>query len=189
MGKSTDKNKLDAPKKAKATVAKSGGLSEIDSLFARKKQSQKELQQQISQEKESAKEERKRRKQARLEEETDEIALRGLAGAAGASVSCTRAAAGPKKGDAIAPAALHEQARKLSSLTYTRSDIEKLNDSTHKEVKNKWATDGLGGVFNGEGYTGRRDDGGHRVFKAHLMNKKGFGESPDCPFDCDCCFI
>mmetsp|Transcript_10826 Transcript_10826/g.23937 ORF Transcript_10826/g.23937 Transcript_10826/m.23937 type:complete len:183 (-) Transcript_10826:78-626(-) len=182
MGKSSkDNNKSNNAKKGKATITKksAGGLDEIDSLFADKKQSHKELQQQISEEKEVAKQERKRRKQARLEEEADEFALRGSAGVGGA------AAGG---GNATASAALHGQAKKLSNLTYTRSDVEQLNGSTNKEVKNKWASDGLGGVFNGEGFTGRQDDG-HRVFKAHLMNKKGFGESPDCPFDCDCCFI
>ncbi|KAL9180122.1 hypothetical protein ACHAXT_008092 [Thalassiosira profunda] len=185
MGKSKNGGgKAGVPKKGAATMTKSGGLDEIDSLFAKKKQSDKEIAQQISEEKERSRQERKRRKQARLEEEADEWALRGSAGAASAS-----AATGGKKGDAAAPAALHERAKKLSSLTYTRADLEQLNDSNSKEAKNKWATDGLGGVFNGEGYTGRRDDGGHRVFKAHLMNKKGFGESPDCPFDCNCCFI
>lgn len=183
MGKSSNKSKNN-PKKAKATIAKSGGLDEIDSLFAQKKQSHKELKQQISEDKELAKEERRRRKRARLEEEADEIALRGSCVVVGAPSTATS-----RKGDAAAPAALHEKAKKLSSLTYTRSDVEQLNNSTKKEAKDKWATDGLGGVFNGEGFTGRRDDGGHRVFKAHLMNKKGFGETPDCPFDCDCCFI
>lgn len=191
MGKTKDNNnnKSNNPKKAKGvgtTIAKkkSGGLDEFDSLFAQKKQSNKELQEQISQEKELAKAERKRRKQARLEEEADEITLRGAAvGSASASAS-----GGGKKGDANAPAVLHQKATKLSSLTYTRKDVEQLNGEK-KESKDKWATDGLGGVFNGEGFTGRKDDGGHRVFKAHLMNKKGFGEGPDCPFDCDCCFI
>lgn len=182
MGKSIDSRKQDSPAKAKkATVTfKSGGLDEIDSLFAQKKQSDKEMQQQISQEKELARQERKRRKRARLDEEADDIALRGSAAASVGSST---------KGEAKASAALHEKAIKLSSLTYTRSDIEQLNDSKNEEAKEKWATDGLGGVFNGEGFTGRRDEGGNRVFKAHLMNKEGFGQSPDCPFDCDCCFI
>lgn len=185
MGKSSKQNgsKANVPQKASAGKQnKSGGIDEIDSLFAQKKQSHAEMQQQLDEEKERARQERMRRKQARLEEEADEYALRG-------SGSASAAAVGSKKGDASAPAALHERAKKLSSLTYTRSDLEQLNESAKKEAKDKWATDGLGGVFNGEGYTGRRDDGGHRVFKAHLMNKKGFGDTADCPFDCDCCFI
>jgi Eukaryotic protein of unknown function (DUF1764) len=52
----------------------------------------------------------------------------------------------------------------------------------------KWVDDGLGGVFNNEGYTGRVEDG-VRVFKAHLLRKPQSGGTPDCPFDCDCCFI
>lgn len=191
MAKSKNTNtKTNNPKKGKSTINKKsagggGGLDEIDSLFAKKKQTDKEIQQQINQQKEMAKQERKRRKEARLQEEADELALRG------SSSSSTSAAVGGKKGvgDATAPAALHERAQKLSSLTYTRSDIEQLNGSTKKESKDKWASDGLGGVFNGEGFTGRRDDGGHRVFKAHLMNRKGNGDTPDCPFDCDCCYI
>jgi hypothetical protein len=52
----------------------------------------------------------------------------------------------------------------------------------------QWVDDGLGGKFNKEGYTGRVEDG-VKVFKAHVLNKPGFGQSKDCPFDCDCCFI
>ncbi|KAL3925795.1 MAG: hypothetical protein SGILL_000176 [Bacillariaceae sp.] len=52
----------------------------------------------------------------------------------------------------------------------------------------KWVDDGLGGKFNREGYTGRVEEG-VKVFKAHVLNKPGFGQSKDCPFDCDCCFI
>jgi Eukaryotic protein of unknown function (DUF1764) len=52
----------------------------------------------------------------------------------------------------------------------------------------KWVDDGLGGVYNNEGYTGRVEDG-VRVFKAHLLRKPKSGGTPDCPFDCDCCFI
>ncbi|KAL7529098.1 hypothetical protein ACHAWF_002839 [Thalassiosira exigua] len=187
MGKSRDAITKTKDRPEKATAITKTGLDEIDSMFAQKKRSQKELQQQTSQEDELARQQRKRRKQEKLDEEADEIALRG-SGAIGSSREGALGA-GSKKGDAAAPAALHQKAQKLSSLTYTRSDVERLNDSADKERRDKWASDGLGGVFNGEGYTGRKDDGGHRVFKAHLMNKKGFGESPDCPFDCDCCFI
>mmetsp|Transcript_22604 Transcript_22604/g.38667 ORF Transcript_22604/g.38667 Transcript_22604/m.38667 type:complete len:187 (-) Transcript_22604:74-634(-) len=185
------KSKEKQAKKAASSNAKikatkksgGGGLDEIDSLFAQKKQSDKELQQQIIHEKEQAKIERKRRKQARLEEEAEEVALRG------GGASSAAAAGGEKKGSATsAPETLHSKAMKLGKLSYTRSDLEELNDKSKSERKDKWATDGLGGIFNGEGFTGRKDDG-HRVFKAHLMNKEGFGQSPDCPFDCDCCFI
>lgn len=138
----------------------------------------------------------------------DERMLRG--GVVGDSASGGGANGNNGKGDSVAPAALHAQALKLKGgLTYTRSDLMQLNNqstnatanshnnnnkSSNKsnnsnEAKQTWASDGLGGIFNGEGYTGRKDGGGHRVFKAHLMNKEGFGQSKDCPFDCDCCYI
>jgi len=52
----------------------------------------------------------------------------------------------------------------------------------------EWVDDGLGGVYNAEGFTGRVEDG-VKVFKAHILRKQGAGYSPDCPFDCKCCFI
>ena len=51
-----------------------------------------------------------------------------------------------------------------------------------------WVDDGLGGKFNAEGFTGRKEDG-VKIFKAHVLNKPNFGLSKDCPFDCDCCYI
>ena len=194
MGKSKQKNSIINPKKSikhtitkKKSTSSSGGIDEIDSLFAKKKESNKEIQQQLSKEKEIAKFERQRRKQARLDEEADDYTLRG--GSSSSAAAAIGSGGKKKGGDAVAPSSLHAKATKLSSLSYTRSDLDQLNDSQKKECKGKWAKDGLGGVFNGEGYTGRRDDGGHRVFKAHLMNKDTAGETPDCPFDCDCCFI
>ncbi|KAL7518765.1 hypothetical protein ACHAWX_003571 [Stephanocyclus meneghinianus] len=197
--KSTEKSPISGPKtyskktqqnshvESKQTKSKVGcGLDEIDSLFAAKKESTKLQQKQLRQQEESAKAERKRRKEARMQEEAEEMALRGSASTAsmGASSSSKR------KADACAPPSLHAKAQTLSSLTYTRTDLQKLNNNDDgNEQKDTWASDGLGGVFNGEGYTGRRDEGGHRVFKAHLMNKEGFGNTKDCPFDCDCCFI
>jgi len=68
-------------------------------------------------------------------------------------------------------------------LTGDRTDLERLKAG-------EWVDDGLGGKFNADAYTGRREDGsGLKVFKAHLFNKKGFGTTKECPFDCDCCFI
>ena len=52
----------------------------------------------------------------------------------------------------------------------------------------EWVDDGLGGVYNSEGFTGRVEDG-VKIFKAHILSKEGAGETPDCPFDCKCCFI
>jgi len=63
-------------------------------------------------------------------------------------------------------------------------------NDTVKVKSGEWAQDGLGGVFDAEGFTGRREGTqGLKVFKAHLFNKKGFGTTKDCPFDCDCCYI
>ena len=67
------------------------------------------------------------------------------------------------------------------SLKYDRSDTVKLKPR-------EWADDGLGGKFNQEGFTGRKEQGVN-VYKAHLFNKRDFGKTADCPFDCDCCFI
>jgi Eukaryotic protein of unknown function (DUF1764) len=63
----------------------------------------------------------------------------------------------------------------------SRSDLELL-------ANNEWADDGRGGKLNREGFTGRFE-GGVKVFKAHLLNAPNFGQSKNCPFDCDCCFI
>ena len=66
-------------------------------------------------------------------------------------------------------------------LEYSRKDVESIQE-------NEWVDDGLGGKFNKDGYTGRVE-GGVKVFKAHLFNRKNFGNTSLCPFDCDCCFI
>ena len=51
-----------------------------------------------------------------------------------------------------------------------------------------WVDDGLGGIYNSEGYTGRVEDG-MKIFKTHLLQSSKSGTTPDCPFDCDCCYI
>ena len=75
----------------------------------------------------------------------------------------------------------HRSTSTTVSLKYDRSDTAKLKPR-------EWADDGLGGKFNQEGFTGRKEQGVN-VYKAHLFNKKDFGKTSDCPFDCDCCFI
>ena len=67
------------------------------------------------------------------------------------------------------------------------SSSSKRNHSSDTNGK-AWVDDGLGGKYNKEGYTGRVQDG-IKIFKRHILNKKGAGQSKDCPFDCDCCFI
>jgi Eukaryotic protein of unknown function (DUF1764) len=61
-------------------------------------------------------------------------------------------------------------------------------DKSRNDDNGAWKDDGLGGVYNAEGFTGRVEDG-VKVFKAHLLNKPNAGQTPQCPFDCDCCFI
>jgi len=70
---------------------------------------------------------------------------------------------------------------KSITLQGDRNDLSKIKEG-------EWVQDGLGGVFDKEGFTGRNQDG-YRIYKAHLMNKPGFGRSKKCPFDCDCCYI
>jgi hypothetical protein len=70
---------------------------------------------------------------------------------------------------------------KKMALSGDKTDVAGLETSD-------WVDDGRGGVFDMEGFTGRKEEG-VKVFKAHLFNKKGFGTTKDCPFDCDCCFI
>mmetsp|Transcript_15832 Transcript_15832/g.24647 ORF Transcript_15832/g.24647 Transcript_15832/m.24647 type:complete len:154 (-) Transcript_15832:90-551(-) len=74
-----------------------------------------------------------------------------------------------------------QQHAKNSKLQYNRHDVMQMSER-------EWTDDGLGGKFNKEGFTGRKHDG-VKVFKAHLFNKPNFGETPNCPFDCDCCYI
>lgn len=52
----------------------------------------------------------------------------------------------------------------------------------------EWVDDGLGGKYNSEGFTGRVEDG-VKVFKAHILRKPNAGQTDQCPFDCDCCYI
>ena len=59
------------------------------------------------------------------------------------------------------------------------------NKTANKET---WVDDGLGGKFNAEGFTGRVEDG-VKIFKAHVLSKPNAGQTPLCPFDCDCCYI
>mmetsp|Transcript_28130 Transcript_28130/g.66098 ORF Transcript_28130/g.66098 Transcript_28130/m.66098 type:complete len:172 (+) Transcript_28130:56-571(+) len=51
-----------------------------------------------------------------------------------------------------------------------------------------WTDDGLGGIYNQEGWTGRRTKDKLRIFKAHLIKVGEGGGTPQCPFDCSCCY-
>ena len=147
---------------------KKTGLDEIDDLFAAKKTADKEHR---IQEEKDEKERKKRRRERRAEEAA--MALGGSVAAAATAGASTSAAA---------PAHLRAKAKSVSSLSYTRDDAAGLTSG-------EWANDGLGGIFDSEGYTGRKVEGSMKIYKAHLFNKKGFGTTKDCPFDCDCCYI
>ncbi|CAB9528408.1 expressed unknown protein [Seminavis robusta] len=108
----------------KAASNKSGGLDEIESLFAEKKKHKQETAAKQQQQQHDAKKKQKQKK---------------------------------------------SPARASSSTT-------------------DWVNDGLGGRFNSEGYTGRVEDG-MKIFKTHLLQSTKSGSTPDCPFDCNCCFI
>lgn len=74
-----------------------------------------------------------------------------------------------------------------------KDDVEKEKRKKKKVSRSiaatgEWVDDGLGGVYNTEGFTGRVEEG-VKVFKAHVLNKPNSGQSAQCPFDCDCCFI
>jgi Eukaryotic protein of unknown function (DUF1764) len=74
-----------------------------------------------------------------------------------------------------------------------RKEKEGLSQKKRKSAafiheKGEWVDDGLGGKYNGEGFTGRIEDG-VKIFKAHVLRKKNAGQTDRCPFDCDCCYI
>lgn len=61
-------------------------------------------------------------------------------------------------------------------------------EKTPGAQSSEWVDDGLGGIYNSEGFTGRVEDG-VKIFKAHVLSKPNAGKTNLCPFDCDCCFI
>lgn len=62
------------------------------------------------------------------------------------------------------------------------------NNNGNNNDDDEWIDDGLGGKYNSEGYTGRIEDG-MKIFKTHLLQSNKSGTTPECPFDCSCCFI
>lgn len=165
MTRTKDQSSKDQPT---SKNCKKTGLDEIDDLFAAKKTADKA--QHIQDEKDE-KERKKRRRERRAEEAA--LALGGSVAAAASAGGSTASAA---------PSHLRSKAKSVSSLSYTRDDAVALD-------KGEWVNDGLGGIFDSEGFTGRKQEGTGKIYKAHLFNKKGFGTTPDCPFDCDCCYI
>ena len=64
--------------------------------------------------------------------------------------------------------------------------------------QDEWRDDGLGGIYNRDGWTGRKSKEGLKIFKTHLLmrqderfekRQKEKMKSGKCPFDCSCCFI
>lgn len=67
--------------------------------------------------------------------------------------------------------------------------VRTFSQERHSMSAKEWTDDGLGGRFNREGFTGRVDKDGIKIFKAHVLNGPDAGTTKKCPFDCDCCFI
>ncbi|MGK3747634.1 MAG: hypothetical protein ACI8RD_004392 [Bacillariaceae sp.] len=85
--------------------------------------------------------------------------------------------------------AVEEAAIKAAKKARRKNDGPSSSSSSSTSFRGEdWVDDGLGGKFNKEGYTGRVEDG-IKIFKAHILNKPKSGQTNDCPFDCDCCFI
>lgn len=88
--------------------------------------------------------------------------------------------------------ATREAARKAAKKARYKSDDASSSSLKKNHTTNtsgtEWADDGLGGKYNKEGYTGRVEDG-VKIFKRHILNKPGAGNTKDCPFECNCCFI
>jgi len=85
----------------------------------------------------------------------------------------------------------HEEHVKQTKLRRKEANNKNIHMKTSHKTTNGgggWVDDGLGGVYNHEGYTGRVEDG-VRIFKAHVLRQPDAGQTPDCPFDCQCCFI
>mmetsp|Transcript_12322 Transcript_12322/g.44929 ORF Transcript_12322/g.44929 Transcript_12322/m.44929 type:complete len:148 (+) Transcript_12322:38-481(+) len=67
--------------------------------------------------------------------------------------------------------------------------IARLEAKQGDASKATWTDDGLGGIYNEEGWTGRKTNDGMRIFKTHVLNARAGGLTKKCPFDCNCCFI
>ena len=88
-----------------------------------------------------------------------------------------------KKADDAAAAKKAESAKKAFK------KASKSGKAKAEELGGDWVDDGLGGVYNSEGFTGRVEDG-VRVFKAHVIQQSAdAGQTDLCPFDCKCCYM
>lgn len=90
-----------------------------------------------------------------------------------------------KAADAVKNEELRKARRKRNKTPTQSSERQAGNNETKG---GEWVDDGLGGRYNAEGFTGRVEDG-VKIFKAHVLSKPTAGQTADCPFDCDCCYI
>lgn len=100
-----------------------------------------------------------------------------------------------KKKQKAAAAAYHpksssSQRKSTTSMRPAGSTVNhSRQDKASKKQGDDWVDDGLGGVYNKEGYTGRVEDG-VRIFKAHIIQQQtDAGNTALCPFDCKCCYM
>ncbi|GMH68790.1 hypothetical protein TrRE_jg492, partial [Triparma retinervis] len=85
-----------------------------------------------------------------------------------------------KKRTAAAAAAVEqEESRKEEEHRSKKKKLKGDREDVRGLTSGEWIDDGRGGVFNKDGFTGRRDEGGRKIFKAHLFNKTDFGNTPD----------
>ena len=83
-----------------------------------------------------------------------------------------------------------EEAKKQQNNKPKRKSADKPGGNRKAaDMGGDWVDDGLGGVYNSEGYTGRVEEG-VRVFKAHVIQQSpDAGNTELCPFDCKCCYM
>lgn len=106
---------------------------------------------------------------------------------------------GKKRGWDEIESMFDDNKKKKTEAAVAKAESAKRNKSKHRGEKtgtpsskglgDDWVDDGLGGVYNNEGYTGRIEDG-VRVFKAHVVQQSAdAGQTELCPFDCKCCYM
>ena len=84
-----------------------------------------------------------------------------------------------------------QRQQRRSKMTKSSRPPSTATTDTGRTKTSEWVNDGLGGIYNHEGYTGRTSEDGMKIFKAHVISKniQNAGQTKDCPFDCNCCFI
>ena len=93
-----------------------------------------------------------------------------------------------KEKEKAAATAKDEELRRARRKRKSSSEPSEKRAGTIETKGSEWFDDGLGGKYNTEGFTGRIEDG-VKIFKAHVLSRPNAGQTADCPFDCDCCYI